>query len=264
MRRYILLPIIITAALAAGTYIIGNQRSAHTTHIQSASTPTTPQTSSVITTPDPQTHHVNKQLFSHDDPASLWVVINKQRPIQPADYQANDLRLPDVSLRIPGSEQMQLRQEAATAAETMFSAAKKQNINLQVTTAYRGYNYQKTLYNGYVASKGQSVADTMSARPGFSEHQTGLALDIRSATSPNQCYLEICFADMSEGIWLADHAHEYGFILRYPNNKASITGYQFEPWHYRYVGTELAKEIHDQNNITLEEFFELGAARDYQ
>lgn len=157
---------------------------------------------------------------------------------------------------------MQLRGEAALATEKLFAGADAAGYKLQVSTAYRGYAYQKTLYDSYVAKSGQAAADTFSARPGYSEHQTGWALDIR--TADNQCPLEACFGDLPEGKWLATNAYQYGFILRYPANKTTITGYSYEPWHFRYVGASLAAEMHTQSIETMEEFFGVSGGASYE
>lgn len=203
----------------------------------------------------------DKKQFSLTDPNSKWVVVNKKNPLQPQTYSPDDLRLPNVAQRIPGLEQMKLRDEAATALEQMLAESVKTGFDVQISTAFRGYSYQKSLYDGYVASEGQAAADTQSARPGYSEHQTGWAVDIRP--SDGSCYLEACFGDMESGKWLAEHAAEYGFILRYPKGKDSITGYTYEPWHFRYVGTELALEMKKQNVDTMEEFFGISGGQQY-
>jgi zinc D-Ala-D-Ala carboxypeptidase len=195
------------------------------------------------------------------DPTSIWVLVNKRNPLQPKNYTPTDLRFPDVSQRVPGNESMRMRDVTATAVETMFTAAKKDGLNLEVSSAYRSYSFQVTLYNGYVQSQGKATADTQSARPGYSEHQTGLALDIQP--DDGRCHLEACFGETPEGIWVKNNAYKYGFILRYPENKQSITGYTYEPWHFRYVGVDLATEMHHNNIATLEEFFKKGAAPDY-
>lgn len=204
----------------------------------------------------------DKTLHSITEASSVWVVVNKQNPLTPQAYLPDDLVLPKVSLRIPEVEQMKMRKEAAEAVEAMFAAAKTSNLHLQITTAFRGYNYQSILYNGYVSEQGKATADTQSARPGFSEHQTGWAVDIRPESG--ECYLEACFGTMEEGKWLAENAHTYGFILRYPENKTDITGYTYEPWHFRYVGKDLATEMYNKKILTLEEFFNLPAAPDYK
>lgn len=203
----------------------------------------------------------DKTTFSTTNTESPWVIVNKKHPIIPVTYAPNDLRKPNVPLRVPGATEMQLRDEAATALEEMFMAANAEGIHIQVSTAYRGYDYQKTLYDGYVASEGQDTADSVSARPGYSEHQTGWAVDIRSTT--DTCGLEVCFGDTPEGKWLAANAHAYGYHLRYPKGKEAITGYGFEPWHFRYVGTSLSQELHTKQIKTLEDFFNVTGGAEY-
>jgi D-alanyl-D-alanine carboxypeptidase len=113
---------------------------------------------------------------------------------------------------------------------------------------------QKQFYDSYVGQDGQEAADRYSARPGTSEHQTGISFDATSLSET--CHLEICFETTPEGKWIAEHAHEYGFIIRYLKDKESVTGYQYEPWHLRYVGKELAAEL-KRTGLTMEEFFGL-------
>lgn len=204
-----------------------------------------------------KTPDFNKTKFSVDDPASIWIVVNKTRPLQPKNYVPSDLVEPNVTTR--GTQY--LRAEAAKATQTMFAAAAKEGILLRVDSAYRSYDRQVSVYSSEVSAYGQAVADSESARPGFSEHQTGLAADLGAANG--KCSITDCFADTSEGKWLADNAYKYGFLLRYTDDKTPITGYRGEAWHYRYVGTELATEMHNKGIKTLEEFFGLPAAPDY-
>ena len=135
-----------------------------------------------------------------------------------------------------------------SAFSVMQSAAANEGISLSVISGYRSYSRQNTIYNNYVSRDGKAKADTYSARAGHSEHQTGLAADINS--------LSQSFKNTKEGKWLNEHCYEYGFIIRYPEGKESITGYIFEPWHIRYVGKELASALYNNGNwITLEEYF---------
>ena len=134
---------------------------------------------------------------------------------------------------------------AATALGELQAAALLDGFSLPTLSGYRSYEYQGTLYNNYVAIDGQEIADTYSARPGFSEHQSGMAFDVGA--------IDNNFGNTEAGIWLREHCHEYGFILRYPQGKEHITGYMYEPWHIRYVGVGSAREIH-QRGITLEEY----------
>ena len=116
---------------------------------------------------------------------------------------------------------------------------------MPLISGYRSYAYQASLYNSYVAQDGQALADTYSARPGHSEHQSGLAFDIGA--------LDNGYGNTPDGRWLHAHCADYGFIIRYPAGKESMTGYQYEPWHVRYVGKEIASQIMAQG-ITLEEY----------
>lgn len=198
--------------------------------------------------------------FSLTDPTSIWVIVNKKNGL-PDGYKPNDLVVPDVRLRLGASaEQMQLRKVTAEALKTMIDAAKKDGVDLMLGSGYRSEALQKSFYDGYVAKDGLAAADTYSARPGHSEHQTGLALDVDRADQ--KCHLEECFGDLPEGKWLAANAHKYGFVLRYHKNKQEITGYIYEPWHFRYVGVELAAEVY-KSGQTLEEFFNLPPANNY-
>jgi zinc D-Ala-D-Ala carboxypeptidase len=199
--------------------------------------------------------------YSLTDPSSIWVLVNKRRPLTPKNYAPADLTMPSVPLRVPGNESMQLRAPTARALEQLFAAAKTDNINLMLSSGYRSYTYQVNLYNGYVKTQGQAQADNQSARPGYSEHQTGLAADVEPAS--RNCEVDSCFGGTPEGKWIAANAYKYGFIVRYTADKQQVTGYEPEPWHIRYIGVSLATELHKQNIKTLEEFFDTGAAPNY-
>ena len=203
----------------------------------------------------------DKSILSKTNPSSIWVVVNKQHPLMPKTYIPDDLVTPSLPLRVPGNETMQLRSAPAKALEAMFAAAKTNNLNLMIASGYRSHNYQVSLYGGYVSSLGQSQADIQSARPGFSEHQTGLAVDIEPLSK--NCELAQCFAQTPEGQWLVANAYKYGFILRYTDATTMVTGYEGEPWHYRYVGVELATELHTTNVVTLEQFFAINGGSHY-
>ena len=138
-----------------------------------------------------------------------------------------------------------LTDECSVAFNAMKNAAVKDGINLFIVSGFRSYSSQTAIYWNYVEKRGMETADTFSARPGHSEHQTGLAMDLNSISD--------YFGETAEGIWLAGHAHEYGFILRYPRGKSDITGYKYEPWHFRYIGVDMAKEVYE-SGLTLEEF----------
>lgn len=203
----------------------------------------------------------NKSLYSLTEPTSVWFIASKHFAL-PTTYVPNDLTVPEVPLRLAKSEeQMQIRGIVATDLTALFTDAAKNGLQLEFGSGYRSAAYQKQLYTGYVASMGQAEADRSSARPGHSEHQTGLALDFTRIDG--KCHLEECFGTLEEGIWLAKSAHTYGFVLRYPQNKEQTTGYIYEPWHYRYVGKELAAELYRTGTQTLEEFFSLAPATNY-
>ncbi|WP_245861194.1 M15 family metallopeptidase [Compostimonas suwonensis] len=195
---------------------------------------------------------------SIDDPASIWVVLDKQRPLNPVDYAPDDL----VVVPVAHTWEPELRQEASDAVVAMFQAASAEaGLSLASNSAYRSYPTQVDLYDSDVANLGQEEADALTARPGFSEHQSGLAIDI-GAESGN-CSLDECFEGTPEGQWLAANAWRFGFLLRYPADKVDITGFAFEPWHYRYIGVDLSTEMHNRGVTTLEEFFGLPAAPGY-
>lgn len=199
----------------------------------------------------------DKTANSVDDPMSIWVVSNKLRPLNPVDFEPSDLSMP---AGVENEFSQPLREQAARAAEALAGAAAEAGVPVRIISAYRDYGTQVNLYNSYVARDGQAAADTYSARPGHSEHQTGLVIDL---DDHGDCYLMACFGDTAAGKWLAEHAAEYGFIVRYPEGKESVTGFTPEPWHFRYVGPELAAEMRDSGVVTLEEFFDLPAAPGY-
>ena len=149
------------------------------------------------------------------------------------------------------NEKKQLRKEAALALEEMFRSSKANGINIYAVSGYRSYARQASIFDANVRKYGFERANQTSAKPGQSEHQTGLAMDITSASV--NYGLSQSFGATKEGKWVYENAHKFGFIIRYQKGKESITGYQYEPWHLRYVGIKAAKEIKDRN-ITLEEY----------
>jgi D-alanyl-D-alanine carboxypeptidase len=213
---------------------------------------------SATPTPTPTAPVFDKAKHSIDDPMSIWVVVDKLRPLNPLDFTPSDL----VTAAVPYSANATMRAEAAGALEQMFAAAAAEGAGgMMVQNAFRPYSTQVSLYAGHVQRLGQAEADIASARPGHSEHQTGLTADIMPDNG--QCGVADCFAQTSQGIWLAENAWRFGYHLRYPQGKTDVTGYKFEPWHYRYVGIELSTELHQQGVTTLEEFFGLPAAPTY-
>ncbi|MBP1938542.1 D-alanyl-D-alanine carboxypeptidase family protein [Paenibacillus sediminis] len=184
---------------------------------------------------------------------AMTVVVNKQRSL-PEGYEPNDLVEPNVPFSFDGPhEKRHLRKEAAQALEDLFAGAKKDGIELRAVSGYRSYKRQVAIYNNNVATKGEEYAAQVSAKPGTSEHQTGLAIDVSSPSVGNA--IEEIFGESKEGKWLAEHAPEYGFIIRYPKGKEDSTGYVYEPWHIRYVGKDLAPDI-AKSGLTLEQYFD--------
>ncbi|MEH7083458.1 M15 family metallopeptidase [Neobacillus drentensis] len=179
------------------------------------------------------------------------VLVNKSNKL-PDQYQPSDLIYPDIPFMFnQKSEKRQMRADAGAAIERLFTGAKQQGVNLLGVSAYRSHASQAALFNYYVNQDGYEAARKYSAVPGTSEHETGLAIDVTGGDG--KCAAEDCFEGTDEAIWLENHAAEYGFIIRYPKGKDDITGYQYEPWHLRYVGKEIAKEIMERG-ITLEEY----------
>lgn len=174
-----------------------------------------------------------------------YIMVNKYIYL-PSNYVPNDLVNLDLKYSRSG---MMLVKEAKVNFEKMYYNALKDGYNIRIVSSYRSYNYQVNLYNKYVETDGKEVADTYSARPGFSEHQTGLCVDIDDKV--------ISYDNFSKSrsyLWMKKNSYKYGFIERYPKGKEDITGYSYEAWHYRYVGLEIAKYIYE-NNITFDEYF---------
>lgn len=192
-----------------------------------------------------------KQMITNFD--SIMVLVNKQRTL-PADYVPADMEIPRIPFPFKEDEPRKyMRSEAAQALELLFAEASKLKLDLFATSGYRSYSKQKSIFENNAKLVGEEEANKTSAYPGQSEHQTGLAMDV---TSSKVGYgLTESFGTTVEGTWLRDNAHFYGFIIRYPQGKEHITGYNYEPWHLRYVGRDVAEYIHI-NNFTLEEYFQ--------
>ncbi len=195
----------------------------------------------IAPTPEPTPTPV---VIDIDSDASINKVVNKERLVL-------DTYVPELT-EVEGGKQ--LRPEAAQAYNEMVEAAKAEGVNLVVISAYRSYKEQRSLWFTYEEKYGRKYANRMDATPGASEHQLGLALDLGS--SDGKCKLYECFKNTATGKWLYDNAYKYGFILRYPEGKESITGVMYTPWHYRYIGKDEAKKVFDSGQ-TLEEFYGL-------
>jgi D-alanyl-D-alanine carboxypeptidase len=230
-------------------------------HSWNLAAPKAPQTTAKTTDPvviapkpAPKTASFDKNKYSHTDPASLWVVVNKQHPMNPKDYVPGDITLGQ------GGYQYSSRINADLTA--LINAAAQQGVTLTINSAYRSYASQTALFNNYVTQYGLATAESISAHPGYSEHQTGLAVDIGGTSNPN-CNLNTCFGDTAEGKWLAAHANDFGFVVRYQKETTDLTGYAYEPWHIRYVGRELAVEYKKEGAISLEAFFSVTGGAVY-
>lgn len=185
------------------------------------------------------------------NPYEILVLVNKEHAL-PEDFLPEDLVIPDIPF--PFTEDLpkkQMRKVAATAMEEMFEAAVQEGLELFAQSGFRSFERQEAIFAANVEKNGEEAANKYSARPGESEHQTGLTMDVTNADVGFDLVIE--FGETPEGQWLEKHASEYGFIIRYPEGKEDITGYQYEPWHLRYVGEQAAKEI-TEKNLTLEEY----------
>lgn len=186
-----------------------------------------------------------------ENPYDVLALVNKEHALPPK-YEPNDLTIPNV--RFPFNEdhpKKQLRKIAANALEKLFAAGDDAGVHLFAQSGYRSYHRQESIFVSNTNKHGEDYANRYSARPGESEHQTGLVMDVTSADVGYLLVEE--FEDTAEGKWLKDHAHKFGFIIRYPKNKEDITGYVFEPWHLRYLGVDIATKIYE-NDLTYEEY----------
>ncbi|MDD2295374.1 MAG: M15 family metallopeptidase [Eubacteriales bacterium] len=180
-----------------------------------------------------------------------WLIlVNKTHPLS-KEYAPSDMVRIQYCVGDHAESMRYMRPEAAEHFHQMAEAAVQIGYEIGIRTAYRSYAQQYNIFYSYVARDGEEAANKYSARPGQSEHQTGLSADV---TSPSVNYeMTTDYGQAPEGIWLAENAHRFGFIIRYPLGKEAITGYQYEPWHVRYVGAEAAAEIYERG-ITLEEY----------
>ena len=232
MRRLVVLVLMlglfvgVSAAVASGVTWIGNQVSAWLN-------------------PGAQ-----KPAYDADTASSLTVVVNKARPLNPLTYHPRKI----------GS--VELAKPAADAYLKMKAAIHKAGAGeLKIDSGFRDFATQQDTYLHYTAALGMNAGENRAAKPGYSEHQTGLAADI-SATDQT-CAIKICFAQTKAGKWLVHNSWKFGFILRYPKGATAVTGYQFEPWHYRFVGKKLAAEMHAAKATVLETYLGLPPAPDY-
>ncbi|MCO0599162.1 D-alanyl-D-alanine carboxypeptidase family protein [Peribacillus butanolivorans] len=185
-------------------------------------------------------------------PESIPVLVNKKNKL-PENYVPKDLVYTSIPFTFKEkTEKRKMRSEAAAAISKLFTESKKQGVSLLGVSAYRSHATQVALFDSYVKRDGYAKAITYSALPGTSEHETGLAIDVTGGNG--KCAAQDCFGGTKEAKWLQAHADDYGFIIRYPKGKESVTGYKYEPWHLRYVGKSIAQTIMSQG-ITLEEYY---------
>lgn len=189
-------------------------------------------------------------MVPHQDPTDTLILVNK---VNKAPTVPTTLVKPDVTPTKPAlSENIYMRPEAAAALEELFDGAAEDGITLYATSGYRSYSTQKAIFERKLDSMDEKTANASVAKPGYSEHQTGLAMDVEGETTKGTG-LTAAFGESPEGIWLAENCWDYGFIIRYPKGKTNITGYIYEPWHIRYVGVEASKEIQEMD-VTFEEY----------
>lgn len=194
---------------------------------------------------------------------SLWVVVNKKRPLIPLKYAPVTAK---PKFALPSTNNPYGRQLAKPAALAIVILAKAMRAegagDLVLNSGYRSFGEQTYVHNRQVQRYGLEAGEALAARPGYSEHQTGLAADI--SVLGQGCVIQFCFGDTVGGKWLRENSWRFGFIVRYPKGKTPITGYDFEPWHLRYVGTALSRQMHKDGVTVLETFFGLPAAPAYR
>jgi D-alanyl-D-alanine carboxypeptidase len=189
---------------------------------------------------------ISLDLSAHPttDPSSIWVVVNKTHPIHPLDFRP----------RLALVRGYQVAQPAAGPLTRLLRAADAAQLGFKIESAFRSYAYQVHVHDALVSTEGSAAADRVSARPGYSEHQTGLAVDLITPADP-RCDLTACFATTPAGRWLARNAWHYGFVVRYTRANMALTGYEPEPWHIRYVGRPLAAAMRAAGVTSLEQVF---------
>jgi D-alanyl-D-alanine carboxypeptidase len=195
-------------------------------------------------------------------PTSNWLIVNKSRPLNPIDFAPADLRAMESSSSLDNSRGLRLTDAAATALERMAVQMHLDKAGqMFVNSAYRTYDYQGELFLQKIQQYGEAEALLRSAKAGYSEHQTGLAVDV--SVPAQGCAIMTCFGDTVGGKWIAENSWRFGYVVRYGQETSHITGYTYEPWHLRYIGVPLAKMYHESGMNTLEEFWSLPPAPFY-
>lgn len=192
-----------------------------------------------------------RTALERDDAAHLLAVVTKAHPIQPLDYVPEDL------VTWPGTD-FELRAEVADQLALMFTAAEDDGQAYRVVSGYRSYDTQAGTYEYWARQSGSASADAVSALPGHSEHQTGLAVDLDNTSG--ECYFKACFGETAAGRWVAEHAHEFGFVISYPEGAQEVTGYAYEPWHIRYVGPQVAEDMDRRGYLLISTYLTPPAA----
>ena len=189
----------------------------------------------------------------------MWVLVNKRNPLRPRSYVPSGLVVPKVAY--PNGSR--LRSDAAGALVRMLATAKSEGAGrMSVASGYRSYSTQHSVYWNRVSTNGRAYADRWIARPGYSEHQSALSLDIAPVGHPS-CSAHNCIGSTAQGRWLSRNAWRFGFVLRYESGYTSVTGYSSEPWHFRYVGTALSTAYRNGGWHTLEQFLDEPSAPTY-
>lgn len=225
-----------------------------------AITPPDPIVASVVADPSamaPSAPVPEVVSFDISSASSITVVITKFRPLSPQNYVPGDLVNLDV---VPGGGGEQMRREAAEALTAMYSDAAAAGAPFRIRSAYRSFDVQQSVYRSDARAWGQAEADRRVARPGYSEHQTGLAADVYDVPAN---VLNQSFGDSAAGTWIREYAHKYGYIVSYPEGAEAITGFFYEPWHIRYVGRDVSEAMYEDGMRTLQEFFDVEASPNY-
>lgn len=242
--------VVVLAVLCGGIWAYSRSSFSRTPAPATVKSPQSEQAKPVMVVIGAQHIVARQENYDHDD--SLWRLVNKTHPLTNASYTPAALTKAPISVRTGlRDDEQSLRTVLVPELQSLVKAAAVEGITLTLGSGYRSPELQQYFFDNYAARDGKEAANKYSALPGQSEHQTGLALDF--ASGDMACYLEQCFADTPAGKWLATHAYEYGFILRYTKDAEATTGYQFEPWHYRYVGKELATALHREHDMVLED-----------
>lgn len=189
-------------------------------------------------------------IMPHQNPMDTLILVNKHNraPAVPVALVKPDVRPTKESV----SENIYMQPVAARALEELFDGALDEGITLYATSGFRSYSTQKAIFERKLGTMSEKAANASVAKPGYSEHQTGFAMDVEGHSSLGSGLIQD-FGETPEGKWLAENCHKYGFIIRYPKGKTDITGYVYEPWHIRYVGKEAAAEI-TALDVTFEEY----------